>query len=105
MDWHDGGAVAGLLAAVAGVLGFGLSRTDHAQEKREEEIRRIADQSVRDANEKINASVRLNTIETMLPVISEDVKDVKSAVAATNEKLDQLLLAGRLHIKRSGDER
>ncbi|HXG58204.1 MAG TPA: hypothetical protein VNL91_04205 [Thermoanaerobaculia bacterium] len=50
--------------------------------------------------EESKTDVRLSTIEVTLPRIESSIADVKDAVTTTNEKLDTLLLSGRIPIKK-----
>lgn len=78
-----------------------LGRSDTAKDRREKEIRAIAEKAITDAAEKMNVNVRLNTIETLLPIIKSEVSEVKELVMSTNETLNNLARDGRLPIRRT----
>ncbi len=90
MDWHEPAAAAGGGVIVA-CFEWLLGRRESAEARRREAIAAV----VRELTD-----VRLATIETMLPSIATDVTEVKAAVAGVNEKLDRILLSGRLAIRR-----
>jgi hypothetical protein len=87
LDLHDAavGAGGGVLAAV---LSWLLGRSDTAKERRENEIRRVAEKVVTEAR----VEIRLNTIETLLPEIRQGVQDTKESVRDLNDKFDRFLL-------------
>ncbi len=95
MSWSE--AVAGtggglIVAFVSWILG----RSDSAATRRKEEIRTVAGQLIQEQK----TDVRLTVIETLFPQIQKDIHEVKETVTSTNEKIDQLLLGGRLMIKK-----
>lgn len=104
MDWHDGGAVAGFIAALATVFGFGLSRTDKAQEQRDRRTRDIARSVYDEESERVNADVRINTIEVILPRIERKIDDTADLVRSTSDTFNQLLASGTLHIRKRDNE-
>lgn len=94
MDWSEAGAGAGGGILVALVSWF-LGRSDTAAERRRNEIRAVA----KEVYSETGHDARLRGIEVSVANCEKGVDEVKATVGSVNDKLDQLLLGGRIPIK------
>lgn len=86
------GAVGGSIAALFAWL---LGRSDTAAQRRRTESRAVA----REVLSETGHGERLARIEATVSSCERGVDEVKASVAGVSDKLDQILLSGRIHIK------
>ncbi len=95
VDWGNG-AVGATGGAIAAFVAWMLGRSDSAQQRREAETRRIAREVlIEQAIDK-----RVTLIEVALPRIEIKIDDTAEVVLSTRKTLEDLVLSGRLQIKR-----